>query len=428
MYLKNQSPCVSHLSSLRRRGLREGYGSFLPETLELRVLVIPIGFLAASYILSAGYLINFWNGHWQRTARHFLLVSVVGGIFWIFLFLLLSAHQVGEASRWYPFSAVFSLLTQLAAWEAVLCMVEEPVPRWHRLLWLIAGALSAGVLLIPHSLAHSLTAVPDGYWLRPDHPTLLWWLVALFYSVCLVAAFFTQVKKGWSSGTRRLRTYAVLGLLSIPFYWNDIIQVQLGPTFYPLIWVAGLLWLLELWIEIHHHTRWIQRQIVYDDLTGAYTRSFGRLYASQQLERRSLGLVFFDLDNLKTINDRYGHLIGDHILRMAVSRIQTGSAAKDKVVRWGGDEFLVVYPGARPDHRARHIDRVQQALCEPPLWVSGMAVQDAAQVSFGWASGPRGSALDRLIDEADREMYEMKSAKPHRRPPTPDPPPLGETP
>lgn len=147
------------------------------------------------------------------------------------------------------------------------------------------------------------------------------------------------------------------------------------------------------------------RQLVdLDPLTGLRNRRGLR----QVLDRLSAAggtLVFLDVDNFKRINDRYGHVAGDHCL-MAVARVLARSfRTRDALFRWGGDEFLVVAPELTPTAAESRLVEVSRALA-----AAEEGAPCSCSVSVGASEVSPGQDAGLVMREADRAMYERKRA------------------
>ena len=125
-----------------------------------------------------------------------------------------------------------------------------------------------------------------------------------------------------------------------------------------------------------------------------------------------LTVVVLDLDELKAINDRYGHLEGNRCLREVAAGLKNNCREYDYVARMGGDEFVVLISGVRPadaDHRVEEFRRV----------VAGIGIQSfdkPLSASIGVAHFPQdGGDAERLLAEADRLMYQQKRSRKHHR-------------
>jgi diguanylate cyclase (GGDEF)-like protein len=149
-----------------------------------------------------------------------------------------------------------------------------------------------------------------------------------------------------------------------------------------------------------------------DRLTGL----FNRLGFDEQLARaaeaaETVAIAFLDLDDFKSINDRYGHEVGDDVLRAAASRIAGAVRGNDFAARIGGDEFVVIFPAmASPSQIAERIITQMSAVFAEPILVNGVAHKVAA--SIGVAVGPQDAPIgDALVHVADQRMYLQKAAR-----------------
>ncbi len=158
----------------------------------------------------------------------------------------------------------------------------------------------------------------------------------------------------------------------------------------------------------------LQRIAALDPLTNCYNRRFGltRLREEYTRAKRSdspLGLIMFDIDHFKLVNDSHGHLIGDRVLANVAKEAKLHLREGDVLVRYGGEEFLCILPGASIEGVAEVCERIRHAIEE-------MAVQDRGQtinctVSLGFGSFPATPAEDEtdLIRVADEALYQAKN-------------------
>jgi diguanylate cyclase (GGDEF)-like protein len=111
-----------------------------------------------------------------------------------------------------------------------------------------------------------------------------------------------------------------------------------------------------------------------------------------------------DMDNFKDINDRYGHLVGDEILRNIGHLLQASIRQSDEAFRWGGDEFVVLFHNQVGEIARRRMTDIEGRLRE--FQVRGLGV---LPITFSWGTAEAaGRSLREALDEADRNMYTLK--------------------
>jgi diguanylate cyclase (GGDEF)-like protein len=151
-----------------------------------------------------------------------------------------------------------------------------------------------------------------------------------------------------------------------------------------------------------------------DDLTKAFNRRFFESYLDEEMERsRRYGslfsIIFLDLDDLKMVNNFYGHLSGSRTLQEVAKRILNAVRGIDKVVRFGGDEFCIILPQTDQDQAVAVANRIRKALVASPFQLEpNIAISITA--SFGIATYPTHAlSKEDLIRQADAAMYRVKS-------------------
>jgi diguanylate cyclase (GGDEF)-like protein len=122
-----------------------------------------------------------------------------------------------------------------------------------------------------------------------------------------------------------------------------------------------------------------------------------------------LSLVMIDSDNLKAINDSYGHDAGNRLLVQVVNRIRDAMRGSDVVARYGGDEFIALLPHTGPSGALEVAERIRQAIEDARIDVGGHVTRTT--VSVGVASYPAdGSDPATMIEKADGALYKAKRA------------------
>lgn len=164
-----------------------------------------------------------------------------------------------------------------------------------------------------------------------------------------------------------------------------------------------------------------------DPLTTALNRHafHGYLNRNNGEERSANGCVgFFDIDDLKDINDVYGHAVGDTAIRAVVRAIREIIRAEDLIFRWGGDEFFVIMVGLDADTALRRMSRMDQMLTD--ILIDGVGRPLSIGVSHAFEDFNDVSDLELTIEKADAKMYLQKQKRKAVRPNGKLPKPLTE--
>jgi two-component system, cell cycle response regulator len=160
-----------------------------------------------------------------------------------------------------------------------------------------------------------------------------------------------------------------------------------------------------------------------DGLTGAFNRKYynDRLAGEVAFARRhatQIGLILFDIDHFKSVNDRYGHPAGDVVLRQLAARVTQQLRSEDLFARIGGEEFAVVLRGI-PLHGCVHLaERLRAVAAAQPIVVDGRALHVTMSLGCAVLAGDTVSATE-LTSMADERLYEAKRGGRNRVVPTP---------
>jgi diguanylate cyclase (GGDEF)-like protein len=165
----------------------------------------------------------------------------------------------------------------------------------------------------------------------------------------------------------------------------------------------------------------VQRQAVTDELTGLFNHRRFQEVMTQEVERarrygQEMGLIMLDIDNFKRVNDTYGHLQGDMVLREVARVLRQSSREIDEPARYGGEEMAVALPQTDLEGAFRFAERVRrriEALDLPLLDGDGTLKVTA---SFGAASlaTSTGDGKDALVAAADAALYRAKRSGKNR--------------
>jgi diguanylate cyclase (GGDEF)-like protein len=169
-------------------------------------------------------------------------------------------------------------------------------------------------------------------------------------------------------------------------------------------------WSLELKKE---HDR-VMRLAVTDDVSGFHNTRYLHRYLDRLIENPSgkhaqACLVFFDIDNFKKFVDAHGHLRGSKALREVAQTVHGVLDEEDRLVRYGGDEFVVILPRQTKEEALVKVERMKEAISSTPF-LQKENIHAHLTASFGLASYPEDASSKReLLAEADRCLFQSKS-------------------
>jgi diguanylate cyclase (GGDEF)-like protein len=248
-----------------------------------------------------------------------------------------------------------------------------------------------------------------------------------------VRSLLARLSSGPDSGLARLllawpRWLGVLAIVGVSVLASDLMTFVIAglalpephyavaltiSTVMPLLIATPVSWMLiGLFHELDRARADALRLARTDLLTGALNRRrfveiAERELARANLEDRSVSLVLLDIDNFKRVNDRYGHRVGDDVIRLVAEVCADALRPSDHLGRWGGEEFVALLPGAAISEALLIAERLRRALSrDHDLGADEVLTLSA---SFGVASTDLGvRALDRLVALADQAMYRVK--------------------
>ncbi len=147
-----------------------------------------------------------------------------------------------------------------------------------------------------------------------------------------------------------------------------------------------------------------------DSMTGLFNRDtlqcdLSRRIAEAESAGDDFGIVLFDIDDFKIINDTYGHLAGDKVLLEIVGQIKGLLQEEYSMYRWGGEEFIILFPGFSQDSCIEFSDKFCRTIDE-------LIFEESIRVtcSFGIACYSKGDTVQTMLDRADKNLYVAKSS------------------
>ncbi|MCS7101099.1 MAG: sensor domain-containing diguanylate cyclase [Burkholderiaceae bacterium] len=291
----------------------------------------------------------------------------------------------------------------------------------HR--YLATGALSPRAARALHGLCLGGLALVAAI---PLVPRLAAFWGAMAYALPTVLAVYAIALHHWIALRSRAAAFITIAITLpalggallfarnlgvFPVSWPTEHGIQIGSMFEMLVLALGL---AEQVAVIRREREEARRAAGEDRLTGLANRAYLEATLPQFLSRarrggRRLGVLWIDIDELKPINDRYGHAAGDALLRQAAARMREAVRAHDLVARMGGDEFVVVAEAEHDGDDFSALAARLNASLARPVEIDGVQLRTSA--SIGIAVYPlHADTGPQLLAQADRAMYAAKAA------------------
>ncbi len=156
----------------------------------------------------------------------------------------------------------------------------------------------------------------------------------------------------------------------------------------------------------------LQNDYLYDDLTKVYTRRAGMIRLNEEFARArrncsTLSIAMVDADHFKNVNDTYGHLVGDKALVHIASVLKAGLRECDILVRYGGEEFLVLLPDTSSSRAALPLDRLRGRLAGQKFLNRNAEISLSISIGIATLSTLDKNPMD-VIERADKALYAAK--------------------
>ena len=221
---------------------------------------------------------------------------------------------------------------------------------------------------------------------------------------------------------------AGLAMLLVPnIIWNNrILRADgryLPQLLYGLITLVILfnIYLLKQRVILRRTREELVHQLMYTGavekltLTDPLTKVFNRRYLDEVIAKdvqradrlgTQLTLVMIDVDDFKDVNTRFGHLMGDRLLNEVANVLRSTFRGSDTIVRYGGDEFLLILESPRENDALKSLDRLAANIAR---WNAANTSLDYKMgLTWGVARYEKGKKIEEVLDEADRKMLEAK--------------------
>ena len=365
--------CYAANALIRFRGTHDRIALILAFGFVLSGMIETIGYFGLNDLLRSGLLLTSHVPMGWMVGRTLLAVLLLAGL-GVERFLPTSRQPSRETAGALFVVAAAAYITS----AAFIAAPVTPVAKFSALIsrpWeLLPGGLFAlaAIFFYRRFQAHNHTDSEGSLY---DYSLFL---LALLNAACHLAAMFSQ------------------RLFDGPFFLAELSKV----ASYTVILCGALIDQARLFDQV-------RTMAISDSLTGL--ANYRRLIAVIEAElersrrtRRAFSIVLLDMDGLKTINDRYGHLVGSRALVRLSKILRSHSRAIDTPARYGGDEFALVLPEAPKDVASRVAGRIRERLATE-------AEEPRLAVSSGIAAFPEdGDTPEKLLGAADRMLYRMK--------------------
>ncbi len=251
---------------------------------------------------------------------------------------------------------------------------------------------------------------------------------AILFSILVTASILPLALVGWRSGMREAvyliaaTVATVIGTVVsageainwFPYGPISFHAVELGISIDAILLSFGL---AQQYRRTQQRLLLAQQVARLDPLTGLYNRRafeevIAPLLARAERYRQPLSLMLIDLDNFKRINDRFGHHVGDAVLRAVADAMHGTVRRGDVISRWGGEEFIVLLPDTDRTQAMALAERLRQAIgsARTDAAVAGGNARVTASIGLHTHAGPRQS-LEELARQADADLYQAKRSR-----------------
>lgn len=298
--------------------------------------------------------------------------------------------------------------------DAILVILVANVVEWiwYKYPWYIPAFNISSHILVLH------VAGLFYRWLNPGLAVLDWVGIAGILVSMAVFTLLNHLLVGLVIWLARGENFAKSGMFEFLPLMLDFTLLCLG-TMAAMIWIfnpyAVILFLLPLYpIYSTLKVPALERKTETDDKTGLYNATFFEQALANELKRadrfdRPLTVVMADLDLLRNINNTYGHLAGDEVLKGIANILKSSVREYDVVARFGGEEYAVLMPETTPQQAYPRVESIRRMIESAEFLVPTSVTPIRATMSFG-ISGRQGSlnSPNEIIHNADVALYHAK--------------------
>ncbi|MCL2605444.1 MAG: GGDEF domain-containing protein [Defluviitaleaceae bacterium] len=246
---------------------------------------------------------------------------------------------------------------------------------------------------------------------------LIYGAVILYILICFVVKV-RKVNVSQAFFFAGVLVFMVSSVLDILYFTLPFFSVRfsgLGMFFFAICKVSAVFIATVNEFEATRERERIARKAATTDaLTGVRNRRYFVDKAERELANcirngRDFSFIIADIDRFKSINDRFGHIVGDEVLKIFTSRVRHVLKQETVIARYGGEEFVIIMPGVGYENALKTAQRVSRVVSNSPFYINDMEIEVTA--SFGVASKTDDiKELAEIINSADKAMYRAKEA------------------
>ena len=355
-----------------------------------------------------------------------LVAVCISGLLGLFLIIDWLQQRNVRALAWWG-SAYLIGASSMALWSMPTPLIKLPPALPGALTFLACGMIWNGVRLFQgRRLLPSATFIGAAVWLalgqipgvlENGNSQILGALIVPAYTFFIAIELWRERRR-----TRYSRAAAIVvpclhaGIFLMPLAMHAFLPAGHDAawltvfTLETILYAVGTAFIVMLMVK-DHHVHIYRTAACTDHLTGLLNRRAffenGQILCAQQAKRAEpVALLMFDLDHFKSINDRFGHAVGDEVLRLFGRIVRASTRANDIVARFGGEEFIAIVPGGMQS-ATKIAERVRSSFEAAGATIANEPV--GATVSIGaTTSYDAVTSIDALVARADAALYRAK--------------------
>lgn len=404
----------------------------------IEMLSLPLFIMASvSFILSLFFVLLFYRlkYRYKESVTYFLifaLSALIGGIFFSAFGILLNSsdnlNNLNVANRITVIGAMFTIVLSLHFYIAFFRYKAPVFLKWCYYIC----ALFSLMTLVPNKyfLKKAFYSTSE-YYVGLEYGPLfqawgLWILVLAMYCIYILVKVYARQRKRHKN--RNISAVQLLLFANVIWMITGVCDTFTGIQlidFPPLTWIGSFLvtcsiaWILVLHIDkLYEEKMHLTDRLMFDHLTQAFSRKYLEIKLAEEINRlttnesSALTICVFDIDDFKSINDHYGHVNGDELLKQITELIKESIGPSDCIARLGGDEFVILLAdsqGESNDHMT--IERIRKRIEQTKFGASPSSFD--ATCSFGIVCVKAGvedspDLAEQLLSRADEALYNAK--------------------